>query len=208
MRSKIFFMTLVAASLVAFTANAATVSLSMITDGAGNWELYADDSLDNGGIASYNIPLLDVLTVDHISPWAQLHTPDFQPIGFSELRTADDATTIFGSQKLLPTPTPNIVYGFGQVGGDLNPIQDVGPTSFDQLVYGASVLLATGTYSLNPGDPRVDFDSDNLSVTVFRDQGAASPVDFADVVPGIPEPATLVLAGLAMIGVVGLRRRS
>jgi hypothetical protein len=186
--------------------DAATVTLTMEASG-GNWQLFADASLgDNRGIASYNIPLLNVDTVIHESPWYQFNTDDFQPSGFSEFRVVSlikpPEKTLFAAQKVIPTATPHVVYGFGQVGGTL-PGTFTGGSA--QTTYDAHLLLASGTYTT--GVPTVSFGSRDLSISVFRTTGPPAPTMAATVVPPVPEPATLSLLGLVTVGGWGITRR-
>ena len=196
---------------VAGAANAATVTLSMVSNpGNHTWQLFADDSNDNGGIASANIPLLGIDTLTNEMPFYQLNATNFQPSGFSELRlpaTDGDSVgkTLFASQKLVPTATPNLVYGFGQTAGTLaNPVAAAPNKNLDYL---AHLLIGSGTYSGN-NTPAVDFNATNLSIVVFA-ASTGTGVTSATAVPGgaVPEPATLAMIGLAFAGCIGVRRR-
>src|SRR5262245_60702988 len=96
----------VLAILTASAAPAATVSLDMVSSN-GSWQLYADSSLgDNAGIASFNIPLLNIATLTNEAPWYQANSNDFQPAGFSALRNpATDGDpvgkTLGASQQII-----------------------------------------------------------------------------------------------------------
>jgi hypothetical protein len=204
-------LSLFAGLLVVASANAATVQLEMVTSG-NNWQLFAHDSLgDNGGIASYNIPFLNISTLTNEGPYYQANTTDFQPAGFSELRlpaTDNDPVgkTAFASQKLVPTPTTHVVYGFGQVAGSL-PGAFFGASK--QVNYGAPLLLASGTWAGTGAAPDVDYNPDGvLSINVFQQSGqTATAAATVEPFAVIPEPATLSLFGLAMVGCFGLIRR-
>jgi len=206
---KALFLGLAALFMVA-SANAATISLTTTTSG-NTFQVFADDTVgDNGGIASYNIPMKNVNTLTNESPFMQLNS-GFNPEGFSELRNpATDADpvgkTLGASQKLVPTATPAVVYGFGQTGGNL-PNQP-GFGSSRQLAYAAHLLLGSGTWAGTGALPVPDFAAANMSIVVFQTNGQSSPVVNATVAPAsnVPEPAALSLLGLAMVGGFGLRR--
>jgi hypothetical protein len=199
-----------ALALVAITSsvNAATVSLFMNASG-GNWQLFADDTSDNGGIVSANIPLLNISTLTNEMPFYQLNATNFQPAGFSNLRLpATDGDTVgktlFGSEQLVPTATPNLVYGFGQAAGTLSNPVSAAPNK--NLSYAAHLLIGSGTYAQGQV-PAVDFNAANLSIVVFS-ASTGTAVSAATVQPGaVPEPATLAMLGLAMVGGIGAARR-
>ncbi len=192
-------------------ANAGTVTLFMTPNsGAGTWQLHASSSLgDNSGIASFNVPLQNVLTSNNVSPFAQVVTvPDnFNTAGFSELRTSLPA--VGASQKLVPTPTPNLIYGYGQEDSSFGEkgITGIAGAS-SQIDWDAVLLLAEGTYDPLTQTPAVNFQAPGLSILTFNNNSSAQ-VSAAAIVDGgaIPEPSTMALLGLAMVGAIGFLRR-
>jgi hypothetical protein len=169
-------LTAFAAVVLVANANAATVTLQMMkdTNGPGTYELRARSSAgDNGGLASFNIPLLDILTLTNESPFYTLNATNFQPGGFSELRVpaTDNNTTVkevFASQRLVPTPTPNLEYGFGQTAGDWAASEYVAAAPSRRPAWQDNLLLASGTYATG-ADPRPDMAATALSILVFDD---------------------------------------
>lgn len=177
------------------------LGVSLDSDGPNTWSLIIQDfSLSNyghvthRGIASFSIPLLNVTSVQNVTPWIFADESNFQPAGFSEVRSGPNNSVVTGSQKLVPTPTPNIIYGFGQVDSSFaeegySVLPTLGPDEYAQLDWGVPLLLATGTYGSVA--PEVDYSSVELYVVVFD----------------IPEPASIVMAALGALGLMGFTRR-
>jgi hypothetical protein len=183
-------LTALAALVLVANANAATVTLHMMKDtaGAGTWQLLAEATDgDNGGIASFNVPLLDIATLTNESPFYQLNATNFQPAGFSELRVpATDANTVnkevFASQRLVPTPTPNLQFGYGQTAGEWPASAFVAAAPSRNPIWQDRLLLASGTYAQGT-DPRVNGTAAALSILVFDNTTGPEAVA-ADVVLG------------------------
>ena len=196
----------------AISANAAQVTFTMMVneDGPGTLNIYATASLgDNGGIASYGVPVTGgVVTIDHNSPNAMVNgASGAGNMGFSMLRSADDDSTLIASQDTL-TPSPYLVYGFGQVGGDLADVSGVADVFVaEQQIYDAPLLIATGTWADEL--PGFDTQSSDLGANVFT-QASGHDVIIANVqtmVKTVPEPNTVVLLAMAGLGVLlGIRR--
>lgn len=203
---------------LASTASAATVKFTLEYDSLANtFNLFAqelDGSGDNGGIASYGAVLTGVANVDHNSPrdgFAQ-GPGGVGAAGFTSLRSADNVPVLLASQDTI-TPTPNLIYGFGQAGNSFAAlsINDfTGGTQLEQASWDAKLRIATGTIA--PGVvPGINASSvDTFSNVFVQGNGTATraagiQTEVIDV--AIPEPASIALAGLGLIGVVALRRR-
>lgn len=204
-----------------FTAagHAQTVEFTLDLDdaGEGTFSLYASASTgDNAGIALYGVPLTgDILTLDHRSLAGLgingMATAD--NVGFSEFRSADNAASVAASQKLVPTPTPFILYGIGQTAGDANsatngPFPTFIPTDATQdLTYDAAFRLATGTYNPLGAAPSFNLASPDLLANVFVDDTGLDVVAATITTQVIPEPTTALLL-LAGTTTALLRRRT
>jgi hypothetical protein len=73
------------------------------------------------------------------------------------------------------------------------------------LIPGSPVKLATGTYS---GAIGFNESGPNLGANVFPTIGALNVVSAETAFVIVPEPTTIFLAGLGLIGVVASRRRA
>lgn len=210
-----YALTLIAVVAYATSAQASTVSFSLLVneDGPGTFNLYATSSAgDNFGIASFGAPLTGgILTVDHLSP-SSLDGVSGSDVGFRLLRTADNNTFVSGSQNTV-VPTPHIIYGFGQTGGDLAAAPGVTAlvgVLTEQQVYGSPLLLASGTWD-GVSLPGFDESSVDLGANVFLTNTDLSN-EIASIetsVAIIPEPSSVLMAamaGLAMLAMVRRRR--
>ena len=207
---RITIMTLGVTALLAVfveVSQAATVVVSTMSTGANSFDVFLSDSLDNNGIASYGIPIVgDIVSIDHNSAWtAFAQDGGFVggAAGFSFLRSADGVALVGASQDTI-TPTPHLIFGMGQVASDFasEGLNAVGGTpdggSWDVPMRIASVV--TG-----PGGATVDISQDSGAfANVFIDTNGRAE---AAVLTDIPEPGTLVLCGLSLIGIVTTRRR-
>ena len=198
---KLFLLFLALASIASARASTVTFSL-LVNPGSNTFELFATSSAgDNDGIASYGVPLLNVLTLDHKSPVGTTTQASFT-IGFSLFRTADDVPAIAGSQDTVAA-SPHIVYGFGQTAGNLAADSVPVPPDFtpgEQQIYGAPLLLADGTYGAI--QPSFDVGNVNLLANTFDDKNGPNPLAvsgamIATQVVIVPEPAT---AGFLLLG--------
>jgi hypothetical protein len=142
---------------LAASANAASVHyiLDLSVDDAWTLKAQASDG-DNGGITTYGIPLVgNFLSLNHQTGNIVV-SGNFQPAGFSNLRSADSAgaianPTITGGQSLT---TPNLVYGFGQEASSFaakgfGVVGQPDPTS--DVAWLDPMVIATGTYERTNG---------------------------------------------------------
>jgi hypothetical protein len=185
-RSKPFVVALVGLAFVASSASAATVNFILdLTGAAGTFNVLAESSPgDNGGIGSYGLVMTGpILTVDHNSPKSAAAqntvTQAFGTAGFTSLRTADNLTTLLASQDTI-TPTPHLIYGFGQQAGSFAALN---LNSLDPMTEGATweseLLIASGTYTVGSGEPGFDETNFDTFSNVFVTSGQAA-VENAD----------------------------
>jgi hypothetical protein len=213
------------ACLFAATGNAANVRFTLVYDvDPATYDLYAtvlDD--DNAGLAAYGVTISSALTIDHNSPRmpAGQSSAGEGPAGFTLLRAPDGTRDVFAAQDTI-TPTPNLIYGFGQRASSFaaEGILPLSP-SIEQPVWGGPVpelsslplgtlRIASGTYAagapptLGPGGVfGLPF------ALVFENTGnnAVRDAQVQLVVVSVPEPASICLLALAAMTIMPRRRR-
>jgi hypothetical protein len=203
------------------SASASTILFTLtVTPGPNTWTLAATDvdpPADNGGIASYGVVLsnVDLLSIDHKSPrdgFAQ-GPGGVGSAGFTTLRSADALPVILASQDTT-TPTPNLIYGFGQAASSFalkGMVDFTAGTQLEAPTWGVPLLIASGTYTGSGAQsiPKIDSSSaDTFSNVFIQPSGSATrAATITSQTVIIPEPASAIIGGLAMLGVLGYRRR-
>jgi hypothetical protein len=220
MKKNLFAILALAGVLSGATASAATIKFTLTLNVPTNtYTLHATDissPQDAFGIASYGVVLANVTSVDHKSPRDGFGSGPggVGPAGFTTLRSADGVLAILASQDTT-TPTPNLIYGFGQQASSFaaKGIADfTGGTQLEQPVWGNPLLIADGTFvgnGLGPNAPRIDAAAVDTFSNVFvapQGGGTKSAGIIAETIV-IPEPVSIALGGFALLGLVGYRRR-
>jgi hypothetical protein len=198
-----------------FTASAATVTFTLDLSVPNEFKLFAQASAgDNVGMSRYSVPLVGtLLTLDHRAPSAVSLT-NFQPAGFSNLRSADAPggivdPTITGGQSLT---TPNVIFGFGLEASSfaakgITPIAL--PDATSDAEWTNPLLIAVGTYDSSAGTLAFR-QTVTLSAGVY-DDAPNNPRIGANIetriIPLVPEPATVTWCILATIATVSAGRR-
>jgi len=217
------FFAVAAAALLAGSASAATITYTLNLSVPGTFTLSAATSAgDNAGLAAFGIPLSGtVLTLDNVAPSLTVGQKGSYTgaVGFTSLRSGDSASQltnplITGSQDAVNAAAPgNLVYGIGQSAGSF-ATSGFAPlfAGTDPQAWVSPVLLATGTYAGPASSLTFNLQSPNLAGNAFTaSSGAAAPsaTIATQIITGgvVPEPATVSLLGLAMIGGLGVIRR-
>jgi hypothetical protein len=198
---------------------AATVTFQMAFGAPGSFSVFASSSgVDNGGIAAYSIELEGaILSLNHKSLRALVENSqgEVNSAGFTLLRTPDvtvappagSILTISGSQDTI-TPTPHIIYGFGQTPGNFSWIGLTPVGSFEGDPWSAPLLIAEGSYDVGAGPaglPRIREFGRLTLANVFTAPGSMSVI-MARVV--VPEPTSALLCFGCMSALVMRSRRT
>jgi len=218
LKCSLFAATLALVAMLASVSNAASIAYKLFqdADGPGTFRLTAQASNgDNSGLASFGVVLTGITTAKNMSPFTtDLNT--FSQVGFNLLRSSDAASslgTITGSQDTINAGS-HILYGLGQTAGTwagngILPGGPAGSTRPDTTGWGTPLLIATGTYPIG-GTPGFNTQSPDFATNTFLNStgtGVSAASATAQVIPAVPEPATIAMAGLALVGMVGASRR-
>lgn len=147
----------------AATTPTVTYTMSINDDGTGHFSpgsfaVYAADTSDNGGLASYSVDVGGgVATITNDSPKGNYDDGTGQgtddEMGFTLVRSANDTTPVTALQDTFGYSNGSeviLIYGFGQTAGNLAADAPHGSTgaqgSTTQAVYGAPLELIQGTF--------------------------------------------------------------
>ncbi|NQU75600.1 MAG: hypothetical protein HQ546_04695 [Planctomycetes bacterium] len=189
-----------------------TVTYTLLLDsgGPGTFHITAAVSQgDNAGLAAYELGVVGFSTMSNLGPMADgFSGPSYIPWkrGFTKLRSAANASPLAGTQDTI-TEGAEMVYRLGQTAGDITPPGGWSPSpphTEVQPIYGAPLVLASGTYPL--GDPPA---FSQAETAVFDQVGSKDILGVAHVIimDIIPEPATLSLLTLCGLALIQRRRK-
>lgn len=214
-----FFVCAFAVVAIAGVAQAAGVTLHLDTYGPLNldgrapdsWVLSATADGESDGIAGYNIDFVNSATAIAGGPHA-FNLDNFKLMGFTV-----DNTDFVGDGALFAgqnsTDAATLIYGIGQEAGTLGNIVPDSQNASDgtpTVPWDVPVVLGWGTGPWETVDIAVSANVNVWSLgqaAVGGTNAEAAAVDLVVTRNNIPEPASFALLGIALLGVVGLRRK-
>ena len=191
---------LVAGLATAPAANAAPVMVGL--DAFAFAKLYTFDELSN------NTPILDQYAADGIffSPGMVATDALFVPLGIAA--TNGDPAVPIGTDITITLPSVSKV-GFDIITADSSK------TQFLISAYAGGVLVPTGSFVVDTkfsrtfvGFQDVALGIDRIVINAFSEDGSNPDTAFLMNDLRVPEPATMALVGLGLIGAAVRRRRS
>ena len=212
------FVCALAVVAIAGVAQAATVDLVLTSSqtalgsNAGTWVLTAQASLgDNAGIAGYNIEIVGSATAISGGPKGT-NQAGFKAMGFT-VNNADftgDGAMFAGQNS---TAADTIMYGVGQTpwadAFAFFPGSELASDDTPTIPYDVPVRLGWGTAD---DYTAVNF-GQSTNVNLWLEEGTVAAEPAGEViaavayVPAIPEPASFAILGIAVLGLIGLRRK-
>jgi hypothetical protein len=197
MTRSLILVLLTAASAMATPPAAPIVTLDLrLTPAANTWQVYAADSLDNGGISDFAINLKNTVTAALAAPkgYDMGLMKGFTLGGVSMLDANAEEYKVIGGQS---THDGAVIWGVGQTAGLLPGYLPV----IEAVNWDFPVLLACGTYDSGTTFALTDLTG---AANVFVRQDALE-VTQAQIV-WVPEPMTVILLGLSSLPLLRRRR--
>jgi hypothetical protein len=216
---------LVTMLIVSSHSKAATVQFTWELTLPNQLDLHVETSDgDNFGLAAYSVvlapaPGVMITSLNHNSlrnALVENAAGEEGPGGFTLLRSADGPAnlTIRGSQDLV-APTPFLIRGYGQTAGSFFSLGLTTSGSVEGNPWTDRPVIASITYALPPGyvfnpfEPstypiQFDVTSPDYFAYVFP-QVSGTAIERAHLEPA-PEPASLAMAAMGLIAMVGISR--
>jgi len=213
--AKKFFAT-AALVLVAQVAQAATVQYTLYpnANGPGTFKVTAKvGGGDNGGLSGYGFDLTgNVTALNHTTPASLAAQKGAQigPSGFGLARGQGTSPAFAAGFQDITAANSPLLYNIGIAAGsftDQGVTPLVQPTPPSRSTWEAEFELATGTYTGAFSSLGFNTAGVNATANVFTALNANTVLGVTPTFVVIPEPATLAIAGMGLIGMLVIRRK-